>query len=152
MAAETPHKPRLEWKRLKVLGYAVALVAMSTMLFYNISTRKDTEVTVLQVRQPLFVVLSDGSVRNRYQINIVNKTATDQIYHVSVEDIPNQALDMGSLNEFKVRAGESIGVNAKVNLEYEQAEHQDEFKFIVSASNQTLSPIVIESNFSSPHD
>ncbi|HEY3300090.1 MAG TPA: cytochrome c oxidase accessory protein CcoG [Methylophilaceae bacterium] len=152
MAADKPHAPRLEWKRLKVLGYAVALVAMTTMLFYNISTRKDTEVTVLQVRQPLYVVLSDGSVRNRYQINIVNKTASDQIYHVSVEDIPNKALDMGSLNEFKVRAGESIGVNAKVNLGYEQAEHQDEFKFIVSASNQEIRPVTVETNFSSPHD
>lgn len=152
MAADKPHTPRLEWKRLKVLGYAVALVAMTTMLFYNISTRKDTEVTVLQVRQPLYVVLSDGSVRNRYQINIVNKTASDQIYHVSVEDIPNKALDMGSLNEFKVRAGESIGVNAKVNLGYEQAEHQDEFKFIVSASNQDINPVTVETHFSSPHD
>jgi cytochrome c oxidase accessory protein FixG len=152
MAAEQPHKPRLEWKRLKVLGYAVALFSMTALLFYNISTRSDTEATVMQVRQPLYVVLSDGRVRNRYQINIVNKTEQDQVYHVSLQGIPNTALDMGSLNEFKVRAGESLGVNAKVNLAYEQAEHVGEFKFIISASNQTLNPVTIEAHFSSPHD
>lgn len=152
IGAEKPKAPRLEWKRLKVLGYAGALIAMTSLLVYSISTRIETEVTVIQVRQPLFVVLSDGQVRNRYQINIVNKTAEDQIYKVSVEGIPTKALDMGSLTQFKVRAGESLGVNAKVDLGYDQARRHADFKFIIIPNNPKIAHFEIQTNFSSPRD
>src|SRR5690606_31953485 len=55
LSSDAPHKPRLEWKRLKVWGYALALLVATGFLFYNIGNRSDTEVNVLQNRQPLYV-------------------------------------------------------------------------------------------------
>ena len=152
LASETPHKPRLEWKRLKVIGYALALTLASGILFYNIGTRSDTEVTVQQVRQPLFIVLSDGSFRNRYQIHIVNKAEHDESYKLSVRGIPQQALDMGSIPEIKIRAGKDLSINAKVNLSHELAEKIDEFEFMVSPATPASKPVVIEAQFKSQHD
>ncbi|MEO8417326.1 MAG: cytochrome c oxidase accessory protein CcoG [Methylophilaceae bacterium] len=152
LASATPHKPRLEWKRLKVIGYAVALVVATGILFYNIGTRLDTEATVQQVRQPLFVLLSDGSFRNRYQIHIVNKSEKDEIYSLKVRGIPQAALDMGSIAEIKVRAGKDLNINVKVNLSHELAEKTREFKFVITSSEANAEPLVLEAHFNSQRD
>ncbi len=152
LASATPHKPRLEWKRLKVIGYAAALLVATGILFYNIDTRLDTEATVQQVRQPLFVLLSDGSIRNRYQIHIVNKSEKDETYSLKVRGIPQSALDLGSIPKIKVRAGKDLNINVKVNLSHELAEKTREFKFVITSSEANAEPLVLEAYFNSQHD
>jgi cytochrome c oxidase accessory protein FixG len=147
----TPHKPRLEWKRLKVLGYAAALIIASGVLFYNIGTRADSEANVQQVRQPLFIMLSDGSIRNRYQIHIVNKSEQDETYTMKVRGIPEDALDMGSIPDIKVRAGKNLNLNVKVNLSSELARQTSRFQFVITPSNPEAEPIVLDANFTSKH-
>jgi cytochrome c oxidase accessory protein FixG len=132
LKSETPHKPRLEWKRLKVLGYAVALVVMIAGLVYNIGTRTDAEVRVEQVRQPLFVRLSDGTVRNRYQIHIVNKTELEATYKIEVRGIPVDALDLGAVSQVRIRPGKNLQLNAKVSLPEEIARKTREVEFVVT--------------------
>ena len=151
LASPTPHKPKVMWKRFKVLGYATALILMTSVFFYNIGTRSDTVVNVQQVRQPLFVTLSDGTIRNRYQIHIVNKTETDQTYQVTVSNIPKEALDMGNIPEIKVRAGKALAVNAKVNLSHELAEKTHEFEFEITQIS-TGEKMEVVASFNSPKD
>jgi polyferredoxin len=54
--------------------------------------RGDTELHVLRDRAPLFVTLSDGSIRNGYTIKILNKARADRAYTLSVEGLPGAAL------------------------------------------------------------
>lgn len=147
LASPTPHAPRMEWKRPKVLGYAAALLIASGILFYNIGSRHATEASVQQVRQPLFVMLSDGSVRNRYQINIINKTEHEQRYELRVQGIPPKALDIGQIPEIRVRAGKALSLNAKVDLTAEQARHTKEFSFIIIPTLAEAEPVVVKTNF-----
>lgn len=152
LLSENPREPRLEWKRLKVIGYAAALLIMTSALFYNIGSREDTEAAVLQVRQPLFTELSDGSVRNRYTIHIVNKTEQEQAYKLSVRGIPETAMDMGSIPEIRIRAGKDLRVNTKVDLSHELAEHTKKFKFVVTPLTQGAKPIELDASFDSPRE
>jgi cytochrome c oxidase accessory protein FixG len=147
LVSTAPHKPRLEWKRVKVLGYAAALVMATTILFYNIGTRTDTEATVQQIRQPLFVMLSDGSIRNRYQIHIVNKTEQDQVYTLNLRGIPQSALDLGSIPQIRVRAGKSLNINAKVSLDSNLAQRTKHFDFVITPAAANAEPLVVEANF-----
>ncbi|MCB5186706.1 cytochrome c oxidase accessory protein CcoG [Methylobacillus caricis] len=149
IASPVPHKPRLEWKRPKVLGYAASLVIASIILFYNIGTRSDTEANVQQVRQPLFVMLSDGSVRNRYQVNIINKTEHEQRYYLKVQGIPAESLDLGNIPEIRVRAGKTLSLNAKVDLTSEQAKMTKQFSFVVTPTIAEAEPVVVKTNFHS---
>ncbi len=139
----------MEWKRLKVWGYALALIVATGFLFYNISTRSDTEVTVQQTRQPLFVTLSDGSFRNRYQIHIVNKTEHDEIYDLHVRGIPKESLNIGDIPEIRVRAGKSLTINARVDLSRELASKTQTFEFEVQPSNPAAEPLILQTNFNS---
>ncbi|HEY8118217.1 MAG TPA: cytochrome c oxidase accessory protein CcoG [Methylophilaceae bacterium] len=152
LTSDTPHKPRLEWKRLKVLGYAAALVIASGVLFYNIGTRNDTEVMVQQIRQPLYIMLSDGSFRNRYQVHIVNKTEHEETYTLKVKGIPESALDLGNIPQIRVRAGKDLTINVKVNLSHELAEHTDEFDFIIIPATPGAASLVHEAHFKSQHE
>ncbi|CAG0954581.1 hypothetical protein MTYP_00385 [Methylophilaceae bacterium] len=152
LASDAPHKPRLEWRRFKVWGYALALIVASGLLFYNIGTRSDTEVSVQQVRQPLFVMLSDGSFRNRYQIHIVNKTEHDEVYTILVRGISPESLDLGNIPEIRVRAGKSLTINAKVDLSQEVAARTSNFEFVIQPSGQNTEPLLLEANFNSKRD
>ncbi|SDE37388.1 cytochrome c oxidase accessory protein CcoG [Limimaricola pyoseonensis] len=58
-------------------GIGVALVAMLFM-------RADVELTVAPERNPRFVTLSDGSIRNAYDLRLRNKTGTPRDFALSL--------------------------------------------------------------------
>lgn len=132
LAAATPAKPKADWKRLKTIGYGVALVLMSGYLVYSISTRGSFDRAVNQIRQPLYVVLSNGDIRNRYQVRITNKSGQDQTYSISGRGIPSGALDLGNFREITVRPGHSGLVQASVRLPPEAAARTRSFELIIT--------------------
>ncbi len=50
--------------------------------------RSPVEISVIEDRNPLFVKLSDGGIRNGYTLKILNKTHHAQTFHLSVEGLP----------------------------------------------------------------
>ena len=132
LAAPVPAAPRVEWKRLKTIGYGVALILMSAYLVYSIGTRGSYDRSVNQIRQPLYVVLSNGDIRNRYQIRITNKAGQDQTYVISASGIPAGALDLGNFREITVKPGHSGVVQASVRLSPELAEHTNRFELFIT--------------------
>ena len=149
LTSAQPEKPQIKWKRLKVVGYAIALVSMIAFMIYTLATRTAAEVQVQQNRQPLFVELSDGKIRNRYDIHIVNKTETEETFTIKAEGIPETALNLGHVAEIKVRAGKDLTIAAKVDLEQDLAEKVHEIKFIITPLSNPQEAIVREVNFSS---
>ncbi|WP_040724483.1 4Fe-4S dicluster domain-containing protein [Thiobacillus thioparus] len=132
LAAPEPTAPRVEWKRLKTIGYGAALILMSAYLAYSIGTRGSYDRAVNQIRQPLYVVLSNGDIRNRYQVRITNKAAQDQTYEISASGIPAGALDLGSFREITIKPGHSGLVQASVRLAPELAEHTHHFELLIT--------------------
>ncbi|NOT69146.1 MAG: cytochrome c oxidase accessory protein CcoG [Methylophilaceae bacterium] len=149
LASAQPEKPQIKWKRLKVVGYAVALLSMIAFMIYTLGTRTAAEVQVQQIRQPLFVELSDGKIRNRYDIHIVNKTEREEVFTIHATGIPEDALSLGHVSEIKARAGKDLTIAAKVDLEHDLAERVHEIKFIITPLSNPQEAIVREVNFSS---
>lgn len=132
LALPTPAAPRLHWKRLRIIGYGVALVLMSAYLVYSIATRGSFDRAINQVRQPLYVVLSNGDIRNRYQIRITNKAGQEQTYQISARGIPESALDLGNFSEITVKPGHSGLVQASVRLSPQVAARTKHFEIIIT--------------------
>ncbi|MCP3672514.1 MAG: cytochrome c oxidase accessory protein CcoG [Gammaproteobacteria bacterium] len=64
-------------RRPRVWVYsAIALAALSGIIF-GLNSLDAVELKVLHSRQPLFVIKSDGSIRNRYTLKVLNKTTSD---------------------------------------------------------------------------
>lgn len=132
LAAATPARPKVQWKRLKTIGYGLALVLMSGYLVYSISTRGSFDRAVNQIRQPLYVVLSNGDIRNRYQVRVTNKAAKDQTYAITAKGIPEAALDLGNFREITVKPGHSAVVQASVRLPLAQARQTRHFELLIT--------------------
>jgi cytochrome c oxidase accessory protein FixG len=126
-----PGKPYMDWKRLKVIGYGISLVLMTGYLFYDISHRQTFEHSVQQVRQPLFITLADGSIRNRYQIRLTNISGNKETFTLSARGLPDGALDLGNFRQVTIKNGKSVIVLASVSLEPRLANRISHFEFVI---------------------
>jgi len=94
--AGNPKKP--VWKhvfRLRTIIYTALWSAVGIGLVVALFVRSDIDMTVAPVRNPQFVTLSDGSIRNTYDVRIRNMThqptdfeitlASDQPFEVELE-------------------------------------------------------------------
>ncbi len=151
LALAEPKPPHISWKRWKVAGYLTAILLMTGGLMYSISQRTDFEVSVQQVRQPLFVILSTGEIRNRYQIRITNKTDHEVTYSISAKDLPPQALDLGAMQNVKVRSGKSVIVQTSVKLQPELAEKYKHFEFVIQSLTNPADRTTEDANFYNEH-
>lgn len=81
--------PTYRLLRPRVLVYAAMLTLVSIVLLVAFAMRATVEVNVLRDRAPLFVTLSDGSIRNGYTFKILNKTREARSYTLEVSGIPD---------------------------------------------------------------
>jgi cytochrome c oxidase accessory protein FixG len=76
--------PRLCLVRPRTILYVVVLAVVAGIMLVGLSGRSAEELTVLHDRTPLFVTLSDGGIRNGYQIKVLNKTHEELSYTLRV--------------------------------------------------------------------
>jgi len=151
--SEKPGKVHIDLLRVRTVGYGIAIMVMLGAMIYNLATRTEVQLSIQPVRQPLFVVLSDGHIRNRYQIHITNKTIEEQSYHIIANGLPEKALDInGEMTDVKVRPGKSVLVLANVNLTQEDAHRISEFEFVVTPKGKQDKPMVKKVRFNSKQE
>ena len=103
--------------RPKVIGYATVLVAAVALLAWSVAHRAPFDVTVAQVRQPIYVELSDGRIQNGYEIKVNNKTDRPLNLRFSTRGLPADAqLDMGHFAEIELGPEQRLRLAAKVRL------------------------------------
>ncbi len=90
----------------------------------------------------MFVVLSEGQIRNRYQIRLTNLSGQDERYRISVRGVPAASLDLGNFEEVLVHNGKSVIVQASITLEPAAAAILSEFEFVIrnSAGEEVSDP------------
>ena len=88
-------KRRLEGKsevfklvRGRTVLYTALIAAVGMIMLYTLVTRSFLDIKVLHDRNPLFVTLSDGSVRNAYTLHFLNKRNYDRTVSLNVEGLP----------------------------------------------------------------
>ncbi len=145
-----PAAPKLHWKRLNIIGYGMALAFMTAYLGYSIATHEPFDAGVAQIRQPLYVVLSNGDIRNRYQIRITNHSGHAIAYRIDGTGLPAGALDLGNFQQLKLKAGHSALVQASVRLAPEQAARLSGFQFHIQALDRKSKPRVEAARFDKP--
>lgn len=84
--------------RSRNLIYAAIYLAIGIAMLYSVSMRDRLDVNVLQDRNPIFTVLSDGSIRNGYDVRILNMKGHEQNYVITVDGLPNPYLTLSGFN------------------------------------------------------
>jgi len=80
--------------RPRTLLYVALLAIVGTVMLTALVSRSTTEVNVLHERAPLFVQLSDGSVRNGYVYKVLNMIREDRTFTLKVEGLDGARIDV----------------------------------------------------------
>jgi cytochrome c oxidase accessory protein FixG len=96
--------------RARTILYSAMIVAVAAVMVYALATRGSVDINVLHERNPLFVTLSDGGVRNDYTVRLLNKRPTARAMQVSVSGVPGAKLaTVGVNSDSKDRLDVEVG-------------------------------------------
>ena len=74
--------------RLRTLAYAALIAVVGGAMLWQLATRSTAGIAVLHERTPLFVTLSDGSIRNAYAVRLLNKRPEHRPFALTVSGLP----------------------------------------------------------------
>lgn len=82
-------KDNLRLLRPRSVYYAVIVVVVSALTLYALLVREPFDLHVQHDRNPLFVRLTDGGVRNNFTVKILNKSNMDKRFSLQVQGLPS---------------------------------------------------------------
>ncbi|CUW41289.1 Putative cytochrome c oxidase [Magnetospirillum sp. XM-1] len=71
--------------RPRTLAYGGILALVAAVMLFRLTTRPDVDVNVLHERSPLFVQMSDGSIRNGYAYKVLNMKGEDRSFTLRLD-------------------------------------------------------------------
>jgi cytochrome c oxidase accessory protein FixG len=90
-------QPFVKLVRLRTVLYAAVIAIAGGIMIFTLATRDSEGISVIHDRNPMFVRLSDGSVRNGYTIRIVNKHLKKREFALGFNGLPATLIDFVSL-------------------------------------------------------
>ena len=85
--------------RARTIAYALILVFVGAGMLFQLTTRDDFGLNVLHDRNPLFVRLSDGGLRNGYTIRLLNMKREERRFILDVKGLPEAAIRVVGITE-----------------------------------------------------
>jgi len=92
-------KPRFRFVRPRTVFYAVVILAVGAIMAFSFGTRHTIAMDVVRDRNPAFVTLSDGSVRNGYTIKLMNRSAAARDMILGLDGIRVRAVSIIGVGE-----------------------------------------------------
>lgn len=88
------------------IAYVVLIGLTIGIMAYGLTTRSRMEVNILHDRSPLFVPLSDGTIRNGYTYKILNMAGEGHTYELSLGNLESARMKIIGHHEEPVRSAE----------------------------------------------
>ena len=96
--------------RPRNLIYFAAWSAVGLGLIYALLTRERLQVNVLADRNPQYVVLSDGAIRNGFTVKLLNMIPEPRTFTVTLENLPGADMNVVGMDH---PAGRSFSVEVE---------------------------------------
>jgi cytochrome c oxidase accessory protein FixG len=80
--------------RPRTLFYAGIIALVGSVMIASLAMRQSIYLSVMHDRNPLFVRLSDGSIRNGFTIRVANKKLDERRYALTLEGLPDAKIDI----------------------------------------------------------
>ena len=78
---------RFPFIRSRTIWYAVVISIVGAVMVWAMLNRVDTDLNVLSDRNPVYVTLSDGSIRNGYTVRLLNKAPEARRYRAELSGL-----------------------------------------------------------------
>ena len=112
--------PKSVWKhvfRPRTILYTVLWAGVGIALVVALFLRSDIDVNVTPVRNPTFVTLSDGTIRNTYDVRLRNKLGEDHSYAITITSAADLALRIEGRDDNIVTVPANETFSTRVYLE-----------------------------------
>ncbi len=138
--------------KLRTYGYGVATIGSILFLIWSMSGHKIIEATARQIRSPLYTTLSDGRIKNAYEVKVDNKSMFNQSFSLSLKDLPKAELDMGKIKDVSLKPDEKQRIRVKVIRDPKDSlSKRTKFQFVLTPKEgKVKEPIYIDSQFITP--
>ena len=86
-----------DWHHLirpRTIIYAGLWALVGIAMLVTLLNRSQLAVNVVPDRNPLYVQLSDGAIRNGYTVKILNKKQEERTFHLVIKDLPGATMGM----------------------------------------------------------
>jgi len=83
--------------RPRTVLYAAIIAVAGGIMLYALATRQIEGISIIHDRNPMFVRLSDGALRNAYTIRIVNKRLASREFSLGISGLPGGIVDFVGL-------------------------------------------------------
>ncbi len=87
--------------RLRTVAYALLITTIMGAMLYSLLNRSTFGLNVLHDRNPLYVKLSDGGLRNAYTVRLLNMEGKTKRFAIGIEGIPGLKLKVIDNQEYK---------------------------------------------------
>jgi cytochrome c oxidase accessory protein FixG len=87
--------------RPRTMLYAGIIAIVAGVMLFALATRNPVGISALHDRNPVFVTLSDGSIRNAYTLRILNKDLHPRSFKVELTGLPGATLDIVGIETAK---------------------------------------------------
>lgn len=142
------HGEKTRFFKAKNIGYGAAALGSALALVLSVVGQVPLDFSVEQVRQPLFVQLSDGRIQNSYEIKINNKTDRAVPFALSVEDLPGADLDLGHMEDLRLQPEQSLRILMRVRVMPDPARREArQFHVVVTPQAGSDLPVLRQSAF-----
>jgi len=78
--------------RPRTVLYAALIPVILAIMLFGLSQRNDLQLTILRDRNPLYVKLSDGAIRNGYTVKLLNKQYETRQFKLNVSGLRNPTM------------------------------------------------------------
>ena len=112
-AAKVAHTSLSSVARPRTIIYSSFLTAIAMVMLVVLITRSRLDISVLHDRNPIFVKLSDGSIRNGYEIKVLNMIAMPRKFNVKIEGLAGVDISFAG-------SGEKYGTEFNINVAPDQ--------------------------------
>jgi cytochrome c oxidase accessory protein FixG len=119
---------RFDIMRMRTVFYAAVIAVVGAIMLYTLATRHAAAISVIHDRNPIFVRLSDGAIRNAYTVRIINKRLQSREFALAVAGLAGSFVDV-------IGASASKGGPPVLSVGPDQTR---EFRVLVTNYNDTL--------------
>lgn len=140
---------KTQWLRPRIIGYAIAIVVMTTAFGVYLSMRTPLELNIIRDRNHLFVTNNAGEVENLYTVQIVNMDQHDHLFKIAVTGLKTHRI-IGD-TEYVLNAGEVRDVNLRIATHPNTLNSPStSIEFSVTAQDESSIMATSESRFMKP--
>lgn len=152
-------QPRSPWRTLlrpRTIAYFLIWGSIGLGLLFALGVRSHTDLTVSPDRNPPFMLMSDGSVRNSYTLKLRNMESRPRDMEVSIEGLPGAVMWSDTINRRDAAATQVVTVPAdqtravRAYVMVPEGTQPGEFTFRITSRDEQSETDAVETRFSAP--